>query len=159
MISDLERRCIEKGLKMTEHRRVVARVLSEAKDHPNVETVYQRAVVIDARISIATVYRAVNLFHEASVLRRHDFGDGKGRYEQHSEDHHDHLIDMRSGAVVEFSNAAIETLQEAVARELGFRLVGHKLELYAVPLEITSKTRAKSQKTPAAKRSNQRRSG
>jgi Fur family transcriptional regulator, ferric uptake regulator len=135
MKSHLEQRCIDKGLKMTDQRRVIAAVLSEATDHPDVETVYRRASDIDPRISIATVYRTVHLFEEANILERHDFGDRKARYEQRSEDHHDHLIDVRSGAVIEFSNKAIEKLQRIVAVELGFRLIGHRLELYAVPLE------------------------
>src|SRR4051812_30282376 len=141
MISEIERLCIAKGLKMTEQRRVIARVLSAATDHPDVETVYRRAADIDPHISIATVYRTVHLFEEASILERHDFGDGKGRYEQRSEEHHDHLIDVRSGAVFEFSNEAIEDLQHIVARELGFRLIGHRLELYAVPLGDSAKSR------------------
>src|ERR1700734_2437209 len=133
MISRLEQLCLDKGLKMTEQRRVIARVLSESADHPDVEQVYRRATAIDARISIATVYRTVRLFEEASILARHDFGDGRSRYEEMPSDHHDHLIDLQTGRVIEFHNDQIEKLQEFIASELGFELVGHRLELYAVP--------------------------
>jgi Fur family ferric uptake transcriptional regulator len=132
--SRLERLCIDKGLKMTEQRRVIARVLSDAADHPDVEQVHKRATKIDSNISLATVYRTVRLFEEASILERHDFGDGRARYEEIPEAHHDHLIDIQSGRVIEFSNEEIETLQHRVAEELGYKLVGHRLELYAVPL-------------------------
>lgn len=131
----IERLCSEKGLKMTGQRRVIARVLSESDDHPDVELLYQRATAIDPRISIATVYRTVRLFEEASILDRHDFGDGRSRYEEASEDHHDHLIDIENGEVIEFTNLEIEQLQREVAEKLGYRLVDHKLELYAVPLK------------------------
>ncbi|MCG8357352.1 MAG: transcriptional repressor, partial [Kiloniellales bacterium] len=120
----IENLCLDKGLKLTEQRRVIARVLSEATDHPDVEQLYQRAVKIDPRISIATVYRTVKLFEEANILDRHDFGDGRSRYEEASEEHHDHLIDMKTGEVIEFLNDKIERLQEEVAREHGYRLVG-----------------------------------
>ncbi len=120
---------------MTEQRRVIARVLSEATDHPDVEELHRRATKTDRRISIATVYRTVRLFEEAGVLERHDFGDRRARYEEAPEEHHDHLIDLRSGRVVEFQNDAIEKLQRDVARRLGFKLVGHRLELFGVPLE------------------------
>ncbi|MGH6990137.1 MAG: Fur family transcriptional regulator [Stellaceae bacterium] len=133
MTSRLEQLCIDKGLKMTERRRVIARVLSESIDHPDVESVYRRAVQIDPKISIATVYRTVRLFEEASILTRHDFGDGRARYEEMTGDHHDHLIDMQSGRVIEFRNEEIEKLQQEVAQRLGYALVGHRLELYAVP--------------------------
>jgi Fur family ferric uptake transcriptional regulator len=133
MTSRLEQLCIDKGLKMTEQRRVIARVLSEAVDHPDVESVYRRAVEIDPKISIATVYRTVRLFEEANILTRHDFGDGRARYEEMTGDHHDHLIDMQSGRVIEFRNEEIERLQRDVAGKLGYSLVGHRLELYAVP--------------------------
>jgi Fur family ferric uptake transcriptional regulator len=113
---------------------VIARVLSDATDHPDVEAVYRRAVEIDRRISIATVYRTVRLFEEAQILARHDFRDGRSRYEEQSDEHHDHLIDIDSGRVIEFQNAEIETLQRRIAEELGFRLVDHRLELYGVPL-------------------------
>ena len=135
MVSRLEQLCIDKGLKMTEQRRVIARVLSEAEDHPDVEQVYRRATEIDPRISIATVYRTVRLFEEANILARHDFGDGRARYEEMPTDHHDHLIDIQSGRVVEFRNEDIEKLQRIVADQLGYKLVGHRLELYAVPEE------------------------
>ena len=124
---------------MTEQRRIIARVLSDADDHPDVDEVHTRAAEIDNRISIATVYRTVRLLEDAGILERHDFRDGRSRYEQISEDHHDHLIDMDSGTVIEFSNDQIEKLQEIVARELGYRLVDHRLELYCVPLEKETK--------------------
>ncbi|MGH7123000.1 MAG: Fur family transcriptional regulator [Stellaceae bacterium] len=135
MPSRLERLCHDKGLKMTEQRRIIARVLSVSSDHPDVEAVHRRAAEIDPRISIATVYRTVRLFEEANILARHDFGDGRSRYEEMPSDHHDHLIDLQTGRVIEFKNDAIEKLQRLVAQELGFRLVDHRLELYAVPLE------------------------
>jgi Fur family ferric uptake transcriptional regulator len=133
-LSRIEQQCIDKGLKMTGQRRTIARILSEASDHPTVEQVHGRAVEVDPRISIATVYRTVRLFEEANILSRHDFGDGKARYEEASEGHHDHLIDIESGRVIEFENDAIEALQRDVARKLGYELVGHRLELFAVPL-------------------------
>jgi Fur family ferric uptake transcriptional regulator len=136
--SRLEERCIEKGLKMTGQRRVIARVLSEADDHPDVESVYRRAIEIDPKISIATVYRTVRLFEEASILERHDFRDGRSRYEEHTETHHDHLIDIQSGRVIEFHNQEIEELQRVMAEKLGYRLVDHRLELYAIPLKPES---------------------
>jgi Fur family ferric uptake transcriptional regulator len=131
----LERRCQEIGLKMTDQRRVIARVLSAAKDHPDVEQLYQRATKVDPRISIATVYRTVKLFEESGILERHDFGDGRARYEQASDDHHDHLIDVKSGEVIEFQNEEIERLQREIARTLGYELVDHRLELYAKKIE------------------------
>jgi len=133
--SRIERLCHDKGLKMTEQRRIIARVLSDATDHPDVEQVYRRATQIDPHISIATVYRTVRLFEEASILERHDFRDGRSRYEEVPEAHHDHLIDIQSGRVIEFQNEEIEALQRKVAEKLGYRLVDHRLELYAVPLE------------------------
>jgi len=133
-MSRIERLCIKQGMRMTEQRRIIARVLSDAEDHPDVEEVHTRASKIDNRISIATVYRTVRLLEDAGILERHDFRDGRSRYEQISEDHHDHLIDMESGTVIEFSNDQIEKLQELVARELGYKLVDHRLELYCVPL-------------------------
>ncbi|WP_374382858.1 Fur family transcriptional regulator [Dongia sp.] len=135
MPSRLEKLCIEKGLKMTDQRRIIARVLSDAQDHPDVEALHRRAAQIDPGISLATVYRTVRLFEEASILERHDFGDGRARYEEAKDDHHDHLIDIHSGRVIEFTNEQIEKLQKGVAAELGYKLVGHRLELYAVPLE------------------------
>ncbi|MBL8687835.1 MAG: transcriptional repressor [Rhodospirillaceae bacterium] len=119
---------------MTEQRRVIARVLSESQDHPDVEQVHRRAAEIDARISIATVYRTVRLFEEASILERHDFGDGRARYEEVPEAHHDHLIDVETGKVIEFRNEQVERLQREIAEKLGFKLVDHRLELYGVPL-------------------------
>jgi len=131
----IEKLCIDKGMKMTEQRRVIARVLSTAEDHPDVEEVHRRASDLDPRISIATVYRTVRLWEESGILERHDFGDGRSRYEEVTEEHHDHLIDVKSGKVVEFQNEEIEALQEKIARAHGMRLVGHRLELYGVPLE------------------------
>ena len=119
MISRLEQLCADKGLKMTDQRRIIARVLSESADHPDVEQVYRRATEIDPRISIATVYRTVRLFEEANILARHDFGDGRARYEEAPETHHDHLIDVQSGRVIEFSNEEIEKLQRKIAEQLG----------------------------------------
>src|ERR1700757_1362006 len=133
MVSRLEQLCLDKGLKMTEQRRVIARVLSESADHPDVEQVYRRATALDSRISIATVYRTVRLFEEANILERHDFRDGRSRYEEMRGEHHDHLIDIESGRVIEFQNSEIEALQRKVAEGLGYRLVDHRLELYAVP--------------------------
>ena len=144
MPNRIERLCNDKGLKMTEQRRVIARVLSDASDHPDVESVYQRAVAIDPHISIATVYRTVRLFEEANILERHDFGDGRARYEEIPEEHHDHLIDVQSGRVIEFTNDQIEALQREVARKLGFELVGHRLELFGRRLgDDKAKGRAK----------------
>lgn len=132
--SRIESLCKDKGMKMTSQRRTIARVLSEAVDHPDVEELTKRAVAEDPKISLATVYRTVRLFEEAGILERLDFGDGRARYEEASEDHHDHLIDIKSGRVIEFENSEIEALQNKIARQHGFRLVGHKLELYGVPL-------------------------
>jgi Fur family ferric uptake transcriptional regulator len=130
----LERLCVERGVRMTERRRVIARVLSEAEDHPDVETLLQRAATIDPRISQATVYRTVRVFEAAGLLNRVDFGDGRARFELVPRDHHDHLIDTTTGRVMEFQNEKIERLQEEVAREMGYRLVGHRLALYGIPL-------------------------
>ena len=132
--SKLEALCSERGLKMTDQRRVIARVLSDATDHPDVEAVHKRATAIDHNISIATVYRTVRLFEEAGILEKHDFGDGRARYEETPSEHHDHLIDIQSGKVVEFHNDEIEELQRRIAERAGYRLVGHRLELYGVPL-------------------------
>ena len=132
MTSDLEKLCHEKGLKMTDQRRVIARVLSESTDHPDVEAVYRRASKIDPKISIATVYRTLKLFEEINVLERHDFGGSKSRYETIPEKHHDHLIDIESGEVIEFRNEKIELLQKKIAEELGYELVDHRLELYGL---------------------------
>lgn len=133
--SRIERLCIDKGMKMTGQRRIIAQVLSEATDHPDVEEVYRRAAEVDPKISIATVYRTVRLFEEAAILERHDFGDGRARYEEASEIHHDHLIDLHSGRVIEFQNPEIEEIQRRIAAEHGFRLVGHRLELFGVPID------------------------
>ncbi len=135
MTSRIERFCLEKGLKMTDQRRVIAKVLSESADHPDVEELHQRAAAADPRISIATVYRTVKLWEEANILERHDFGDGRARYEEMPEIHHDHLIDIKSGEVIEFCNEEIERLQHEVVERLGFRLVGHRLELFGVRLQ------------------------
>jgi Fur family transcriptional regulator, ferric uptake regulator len=134
-VDRLERLCIERGLRMTEQRRVIARVLSQAHDHPDVEELHRRAHQIDPHISIATVYRTVRLFEESGILTRHDFRQNRSRYEEAGEIHHDHLIDMKTGAVVEFVDEEIEALQKAIARRLGYRLVDHRLELYAVPAD------------------------
>ena len=133
--SALENKAQESGMRMTEQRRVIARVLAESDDHPDVEEVHRRSVEMDAAISIATVYRTVRLFEEAGILSRHDFGDGRARYEPVSDGHHDHLIDIQSGQVIEFSNEDIERLQAEVAEKLGYRLVDHRLELYGVPIK------------------------
>ena len=129
----LEEACIAKGMRMTDQRRVIARVLSDAADHPDAEELYRRASSIDPHISIATVYRTVKLFEDAGILERHDFRDGRSRYEEVPESHHDHLIDVATGSVIEFRNEDIEKLQRRVAEELGFELIDHRLELYGVP--------------------------
>jgi Fur family ferric uptake transcriptional regulator len=129
----IERLCEERGMRMTEQRRIIAQVLAQSDDHPDVEELYHRAADVDANISLATVYRTVRLFEEAGILNRHDFGDGRARYEEVPEVHHDHLIDLRSGKIIEFSNEEIEQLQQKVAEKLGYRLVDHRLELYGVP--------------------------
>ena len=131
----IENLCTEKGMRMTDQRRVVARVLSVAKDHPDVEELYRRAHAEDPHISIATVYRTVRLFEEAGIIERHDFRDGRSRYEEAPDVHHDHLIDIQSGKVVEFHNDEIEELQRRIAEKAGYKLVGHRLELYGVPLD------------------------
>lgn len=131
-------RCEQKGLRMTEQRRTIAKVLEAAQDHPDVEELYTRASAVDPGISIATVYRTVKLFEEAGILEKHEFGDGRARYESADRDHHDHLIDMNSGEVIEFVDAEIEALQERIAAKLGYELKGHRLELYGVPLKRSS---------------------
>ena len=131
----IEARCAEQGMRMTEQRRVIARVLEESQDHPDVEELYRRAAAVDENISIATVYRTVRLFEEAGILERHDFRDGRSRYEQVPDSHHDHLIDLQSGKVIEFTNEQIEKLQKEVANTLGYKLVDHRLELYGVPIK------------------------
>ena len=135
----IEKLCVEKGMRMTDQRRVVARVLSSAKDHPDVEELYRRAHAEDPHISIATVYRTVRLFEEAGIIERHDFRDGRSRYEEAPDVHHDHLIDMRTGRVIEFVDEEIEQLQKAIAKRLGFRLIDHRLELYGVPVDEDGK--------------------
>lgn len=136
---DLEQLCADKGLRITEQRRVIARVLSDADDHPDVEMVHERANKIDPGISIATVYRTVRLFEEAGILDRHDFGDGRSRYEAAPEAHHDHLIDVETGKVVEFVDPELEALQKQIAEKLGYRLVDHRMELYGVRLDRPDK--------------------
>lgn len=130
----IEKICAKRGLRMTEQRKVIARVLDNAHDHPDVEELYRRASEIDSGISIATVYRTVKLLEDFDIIERHDFRDGRSRYEPVPEDHHDHLIDLKTGQVIEFASPEIEKLQEEIARKLGFRLVDHRLELYGIPL-------------------------
>jgi Fur family transcriptional regulator, ferric uptake regulator len=132
---DIEALCAEKGLRITEQRRVIARVLGEAEDHPDVEALHARSSAIDPGISIATVYRTVRLFEEAGILERHDFGDGRARYEAAAEAHHDHLIDVETGNVIEFVDPELEALQKQIAEKLGFRLVDHRMELYGVAID------------------------
>lgn len=135
---DLEQLCADKGLRITEQRRTIAKVLSDSEDHPDVEQLHARASAIDPGISIATVYRTVRLFEEAGILDRHDFGDGRARYEAAPEAHHDHLIDVESGKVVEFVDPELEALQKQIAEKLGYRLVDHRMELYGVRLDRES---------------------
>jgi Fur family ferric uptake transcriptional regulator len=130
----IEAECVKRGLRMTEQRRVIARVLAGSGDHPDVEELHRRAAAIDDGISISTVYRTVKLFEDAGIIARHDFGDGRARYEQAPAEHHDHLIDLKTGRVIEFHSEEIEAIQAEVARRLGFRLVDHRLELFGVPL-------------------------
>jgi Fur family ferric uptake transcriptional regulator len=132
---DIEALCTERGLRITEQRRIIARVLSESEDHPDVEQLHRRASAIDPKISIATVYRTVRLFEDAGILDRHDFGDGRARYEATPEAHHDHLIDVETGRVVEFVDPELEALQRQIAERLGYRLVDHRMELYGVRLD------------------------
>ena len=134
-VIDVEALCADKGLRITEQRRVIARILSESEDHPDVETLHGRASAIDPKISIATVYRTVRLFEEAGILARHEFGDGRARYEAASDEHHDHLIDVETGKVVEFVDEELEALQRRIAEKLGYRLVDHRMELYGVALD------------------------
>jgi Fur family ferric uptake transcriptional regulator len=133
-INAIEAECQRRGLRLTEQRRVIARVLAGASDHPDVEELHRRAAAVDERISISTVYRTVKLLQDAGIIARNDFGDGRARYEPSPSEHHDHLIDLKSGRVIEFHSEEIEALQREVARRLGFRLVGHRLELFGVPL-------------------------
>ncbi|TXG82570.1 MAG: transcriptional repressor [Sphingomonadales bacterium] len=135
--SPLETLCVDRGMRMTDQRRVIARVLSDATDHPDVEEVHRRSMKIDPRISIATVYRTVRLFEEAGIVDRHDFRDGRSRFEPTSEAHHDHLINIETGEVLEFRDEQLEELQKIIAERLGFRLVDHRMELYGVSLKRT----------------------
>jgi Fur family ferric uptake transcriptional regulator len=138
---DIEAQCAAKGMRMTDQRRTIARVLAASDDHPDVEELYRRCVLVDDRISISTVYRTVKLLEDAGIIERHDFREGRARYEQAPESHHDHLINLRTGEVIEFHSEEIERLQAEVARRLGYRLVDHRLELYAVPLDDDSTRR------------------
>ena len=131
----LEDQCAARGMRMTDQRRVIAQVIEQSDDHPDVEELYNRASRIDPRISLSTVYRTVNLFEEAGLVTKHDFKDGRARFELIPDEHHDHLIDIRSGKVIEFRNEEIEAIQDVIAKRLGYKLVDHRLELYAVPLE------------------------
>ncbi|MPY68854.1 MAG: transcriptional repressor [Alphaproteobacteria bacterium] len=148
MVSRIERACLKKGMKMTGQRRVIAQVLSDSTDHPDVEQVYHRASDIDPRISIATVYRTLRLFDIANIINRHDFGDGRSRYEPATEDHHHHhLIDMRTGKVLEFENEELESMKQRIAQEMGYELVDDRLELYGVPLGSKVRPKAKGKGT------------
>ena len=134
-VKTLEQQCVERGMRMTEQRRVIARVLESSADHPDVEELYRRSAEVDPNISISTVYRTVKLFEDTGIIERHDFRDGRSRYETVPDEHHDHLIDLKSGRVIEFQSEEIEALQEKIARKYGFRLVDHRLELYGIPLD------------------------
>lgn len=138
--TNIEAQCVAKGMRMTEQRRIIARVLAQSADHPDVEELYRRCAGIDQHISISTVYRTVKLFEDAGIIERHDFREGRARYEQIREAHHDHLVNLRTGEVIEFQSEEIERLQREVARKLGYRLVDHRLELYAVPLDEPAKS-------------------
>ena len=131
----IEAQCVAKGMRMTEQRRVIARVLSGCEDHPDVEELFRRCAQVDSRISISTVYRTVKLFEDAGIIERHDFREGRARYEQMRDSHHDHLINLRDGKVIEFASEEIEKLQAEIARKLGYKLVDHRLELYCIPLD------------------------
>jgi Fur family transcriptional regulator, ferric uptake regulator len=134
-VTSLEEACVARGMRMTEQRRIIARVLEAATDHPDVEEVHRRASAVDVDIAISTVYRTVKMFEDAGIIARHDFRDGRARYETISDEHHDHLIDLRSGKVIEFRSEEIEALQDIIARRLGYRLVDHRLELFAIPID------------------------
>lgn len=134
----LEEACVARGMRMTDQRRTIARIIEGASDHPDVEELYRRASAVDARISLSTVYRTVNLFEEAGLVTKHDFKDGRARFELIPDEHHDHLIDIRTGKVIEFRNEEIEAIQEVIAKRLGYKLIDHRLELYAVPLDPKS---------------------
>jgi Fur family transcriptional regulator, ferric uptake regulator len=135
----LEEQCAQKGMRMTDQRRIIAQVIEQAVDHPDVEELYRRASARDPRISLSTVYRTLNLFEESGLVTKHDFKDGRARFETLPDEHHDHLIDIRSGRVIEFRNEEIEAIQELIAKRLGYKLVDHRLELYAVPLAAEAK--------------------
>lgn len=137
--SRIEQSCADLGLRITGQRRIIAQVLSDSPDHPDVDELWRRAIAVDAKISLSTVYRTLKLFEEKGILARHDFGAGRGRYEETPRVHHDHLIDVETGTVIEFRNEEIERIQERIARELGYRLIGHKLELYGEPLKRSGK--------------------
>jgi Fur family ferric uptake transcriptional regulator len=138
-LKSIEAQCTARGMRMTEQRRVIARVLADSADHPDVEELYRRCAKVDEHISISTVYRTVKLFEDAGIIERHDFREGRARYEQMRESHHDHLINLRTGEVIEFQSEEIERLQAEVAKKLGYKLVDHRLELYAVPLDDKAK--------------------
>ncbi len=144
--NNLEALCIQKNMRMTDQRRVIARVLGSAADHPDVDELHRRCAAIDPRISIATVYRTVRLFEEAGILERHDFRDGRSRYEVVPEEHHDHLIDLESGQVIEFHDEELETLQKRIAEKLGYELVDHRMELYGITPEARARKQAQAQK-------------
>ena len=132
MTETIEQKCIKKGVKLTDQRKIIAKVMSESKDHPDVDELYKRVSKLDSKISIATIYRTVKLFEESGILTKHDFKGGKARYEKLSDDHHDHLIDLKTGEIIEFVNEEIEKLQKKVADQYGYDLVDHKLELYGI---------------------------
>ena len=138
-VPTLEEQCAQKGMRMTDQRRIIAQVIEQADDHPDVEELYRRASARDSRISLSTVYRTLNLFEESGLVTKHDFKDGRARFEPIPDEHHDHLIDIRSGHVIEFRNEEIEAIQELIAKRLGYRLVDHRLELYAVPMPPDAK--------------------
>jgi len=133
MLSKIEKKCIERGMKMTEQRKIIAKVISDALDHPDVEEVHQRAIKEDTGIGIATVYRTLRLLDDAGIVEKHDFGDGRARYEEILDDHHDHLINVKTGEIIEFVDDEIEKLQVAIAKKYGFKLIDHRLELYVIP--------------------------
>jgi len=133
MLSKIEKKCIDRGMKMTEQRKIIAKVISESPDHPDVEEVHQRSIKVDKGIGIATVYRTLRLLDDAGIVEKHDFGDGRARYEEIQDDHHDHLINIKTGEIIEFVDDEIEKLQVEIAKKYGFKLVDHRLELYVVP--------------------------
>ena len=135
MDSHIEKKCVEKGVRLTEQRKLIAKVMSEAEDHPDVDELHKRATLIDKKISIATVYRTIKLFEESGILIRHDFKEGKSRYEPTTEEHHNHLIDIKTGEIVEFVDKDVEELQNKIAQKLGYKLVDHKLELYGTKIK------------------------